>query len=348
MAVDASGNVFVADNGNNAVKEIVAARRLHHRQRSSGQRIQLPHWRGGGRQRQRLRRRLGHNAVKEIVAPGGTTVKTLGCGFHQPCGVAVDGSGQRLRRRLGNYAVEEIVAEGGENSDRQRGQPSATRYLVFTFDSAGTLVADCRPRTPQGLDFTDGTAWTLGSATRNAIRRGDLHVAVTLRRRPRLRQARRCCWTASGNLLATGYGSRAAAWRWAAGDLRATSTPSGVYCPGRRAHWAADSASPSGVAVDGSGNVFVADTGNIGEGDCGGRRLHHVNTLGSGFNCPRRGGGRQRQRLRRRYRQQCGEGDCGGGRLHHVNTLGSGFNQPYGVAVDGSGNVFVADTSTMR
>jgi hypothetical protein len=30
--------------------------------------------------------------------------------------------------------------------------------------------------------------------------------------------------------------------------------------------------------------------------------------------------------------------------FYATQTLGSGFNQPYGVAVDGSGNVFVADT----
>jgi DNA-binding beta-propeller fold protein YncE len=31
-----------------------------------------------------------------------------------------------------------------------------------------------------------------------------------------------------------------------------------------------------------------------------------------------------------------------------VNTLGGGFSAPQGVAVDGVGNVYVADTSKMR
>ena len=31
-----------------------------------------------------------------------------------------------------------------------------------------------------------------------------------------------------------------------------------------------------------------------------------------------------------------------------VTTLGGGFNQPYGVAVDASGNVYVADSLKMR
>ena len=81
-----------------------------------------------------------------------------------------------------------------------------------------------------------------------------------------------------------------------------------------------------------------------------GRKPHPSATrsrsLGGGFSSPdRRGGGRQRQRLCRRYNNSavkempagCASSSC-------VTTLGGGFNHPFGVAVDGSGNVYVADT----
>jgi hypothetical protein len=60
---------------------------------------------------------------------------------------------------------------------------------------------------------------------------------------------------------------------------------------------------PFGVAVDGSGNVYVADTDNnaVKEMPAGCASSSCVTTLGGGFSYPpRRGGGRQRQRLCRR------------------------------------------------
>jgi hypothetical protein len=61
---------------------------------------------------------------------------------------------------------------------------------------------------------------------------------------------------------------------------------------------------PIGVAVDGSGNVYVGDTGN-----------NAVKEMPPG----------------------CASSSC-------VTTLGGGFSYPEGVVVDGSGNVYVADT----
>jgi len=63
---------------------------------------------------------------------------------------------------------------------------------------------------------------------------------------------------------------------------------------------------PFDVAVDGSGNVFVADGGSNTV-----KEIVAVNGVVSSSSA--------------------------------VNTVGSGFFQPTGVSVDGSGNVFVAD-----
>jgi streptogramin lyase len=63
-------------------------------------------------------------------------------------------------------------------------------------------------------------------------------------------------------------------------------------------------ANPYGVAVDGSGNVYVADQGHSAV---------------------------------KEIPPNCSSSTC-------VITLGGGFDQPWGVAVDGSGNVYVADT----
>src|SRR6266567_3185116 len=74
VAVDGSGNVFVADYGNSAVKEILA--------------------------------------VNGII-PASPTIHPLGSGFSNPHGVAVDSSGNVFVGDPGNNAVKEILAAGG-------------------------------------------------------------------------------------------------------------------------------------------------------------------------------------------------------------------------------------------
>ena len=104
---------------------------------------------------------------------------------------------------------------------------------------------------------------------------------------------------------------------------------------------------PDGVAVDGSGNVFVADTGNNAVKEilaAGGYTT--VNTLGSGFNQPFGVAvdGNGNVFVADTINSAVKEILAAGG-YTTVHTLGSGFSGPFGVAVDGSGNVFVADTN---
>ena len=69
--------------------------------------------------------------------------------------------------------------------------------------------------------------------------------------------------------------------------------------------------SPQGIAVDGAGNVYVADLGN--------HRVQKFDSSGT-------------------FLTMWGSSDGGGG-------VAGKFNSPGGIAVDGSGNVYVSDTS---
>ncbi|WP_298214977.1 SMP-30/gluconolactonase/LRE family protein, partial [Acidovorax sp.] len=84
------------------------------------------------------------------------------------------------------------------------------------------------------------------------------------------------------------------AWGWAQGWSVSTVVGAGLD-------------SPFGVAADGTGNVFVADTSN--------------NTI-------------------RKYTP-----NGSGGYTQQGDVANTGLNTPSGVAVDGAGNIFVADTS---
>ena len=75
---------------------------------------------------------------------------------------------------------------------------------------------------------------------------------------------------------------------------------------------------PSGVAVDGSGNVYVADQYN--------QRIRKITAMGVVSTV------------------------AGTGKAGYADGTGATaqFNAPYGVAVDGSGTVYVADTNNNR
>ena len=110
----ASGNVFVADYGNNAVKEILAAGG-YTTVNTLGSGFNWPAWRGGGRERQRLRRRYRTTMRSRRLWRRAATPRSTpwAAGSASPSGVAVDGSGNVFVADTGNNAVKEILAAGG-------------------------------------------------------------------------------------------------------------------------------------------------------------------------------------------------------------------------------------------
>ncbi|MGA7521234.1 MAG: choice-of-anchor D domain-containing protein, partial [Acidobacteriaceae bacterium] len=105
---------------------------------------------------------------------------------------------------------------------------------------------------------------------------------------------------------------------------------------------------PAAVAVDGSGNVYIADgypANAVKEMPAGCTSSSCVTTLGGGFNSPSGVAvdGAGNIYLADTFNNAvkvmppgCTSSSC-------VTTLGGGFSYPEGVAVDGSGNVYVAD-----
>ena len=82
---------------------------------------------------------------------------------------------------------------------------------------------------------------------------------------------------------------------------------------------------PYGVAVDGAGNVYIADTGNnaIKEWNAATQHGHHPGLLGAEWPVWR-GGGRRGQRLHRRHRQQRHQGvERRDAARHHPGLLGA-------------------------
>ena len=302
VAVDGSGNVYVADAGNNAVKEMPAGCASSSCVTTLGGGFNVSLRRGGGRQRQRLCRRLrqqrGEGDARRLRLV--ELRDHAGRRLQLSQGVAVDGSGNVYVADTGNNAVKEIMTRAVNFFTVPVGTASAAMTLTFTFDSAGSLNSttpyQVLTQGAKNLDFN--AAATQESNVCNGT------TAYT---------AGESC-TVNVTFTPTEAGPRygaVAAERWRQHDchslrLRHGRRPAGRLQPGHAEHAGRRLQRPEGVAVDGSGNVYVADfEQQRGEGDArrmrlvelrdhAGRRLQRSR---------RRGGGRRRQRLCRRYRQ---------------------------------------------
>jgi sugar lactone lactonase YvrE len=280
VAIDAAGNLFVADQGNNQIRKISTKGTV--------------------------------TTLAGTLVAGNTNVSATTIGvaalFNGPTGVAVDGTGNVYVADFGNNLVRKIAPTGVVTTLAGSGKTGSTNAAGtgasfngpagVAVDKAGNVyVADfnnnlIRQITPAGVVTTlagSGKAGNINGTGTAASFNGPRSVAVDL----------------AGNVYVADANNNLIREIMPGGVV---TTLAGTDAAGNKsgAATAATFSYPSGVAVDGAGNVYVADANNnlIREISAG----TVTSIAGSGY-----------------------------------LILTSPFSAPVGVAADAAGNVYVAN-----
>jgi len=237
LAVDGSGNVFVADFGNNAVREIPSSggytmvttlgSGFYH---PSGVAVD-----GSGNV---FVADMYNNAVKEILAAGGyTTINSLGGTFAGPSGVAVDGGGNVFVADSNNNAVKEILAAGGYTTVNTLGSGFLVPYSVAVDQSGNIFVGEMEHPTGQTIGVKEILA-AGGYTTVNTLGSGFTALSGV-------------AVDGGGNIFVADLFNSAVKEMMAAGGYTTVNT----FGDGLTIH--------GGVGLDGSGNVFVVSGNSV-------------------------------------------------------------------------------------
>ncbi len=285
IAIDASGNVYVADSDNDTIRKITPA-----------------------------------GVVTTLAGTAGVAGSTDGTGaaarFSFPLGIGVDAAGNVYVADSNNDTIRKITPAGvvttlagtAGAAGSTDGTGAAARFNTpygLAVDASGNVyVADkvndtIRKITPAGVVTTPaGTAGQVGS-TNGGLFNAPVGVAVD----------------ASGNLYVADSRNDTIRKITAAGVVTTLAGSAGSAGSTDGTGAAARFNTPLGVAVDASGNVYVADSAND--------TIRKITAAGVVTTLAGTAG-------------QAGSADGTGAAAR--------FKTPYGVAVDSSGNVYVADT----
>jgi len=250
VAVDSTGDIFIADSGNNVVREVVG---------------------GAGGNIQRVA-----GSASGTAGAGGDTGPATSAFLNNPLSVALDSNGNIYIADHNNNKVREVLEPGG---------------TIVTF--AGTGVAGVSATNPPILATTAELNGPSSVAVFTANNINNVYIADT---------NNNIIWevlAASGKIqIAAGNGTR--------GDTNNGGTAT-----------QAELSMPRGVFVDTTGNIFISDTGNSFIREVGAASGTIDNFAGNGT------------------LSYSGDGNL---------ATGASINTPSGVAVDGAGDIFIADT----
>jgi sugar lactone lactonase YvrE len=345
LAVDALGNIYVADFDNDAVRKVTPA-----------------------------------GSVTTLAGSAGTSGSVDGQGgaarFNHPQAVAVDAAGNVYVADTSNQTVREISAGGAvttlagmpEIGGRADGAGAAARFFYpggIASTGAGALyVADTGNHAIRAVASPGSVTTLAGSAGQEGSVNGTGSQAL-------FAYPYGVASDGSGHLYIADSGNDTIRMATAAGVVTTLAGSAGIPGSAGGAGAAARFSAPGGVAADGSGNVFVADTDNSTirkiapggsvttlAGAAGVSGSSDGTGLGAQFNAPEGiavdavgniyVADTQNDTIRKitaggtvttlaGVAGQTGGGDGAGGSAR--------FNHPSAVAVDAAGNVYVADFS---
>jgi sugar lactone lactonase YvrE len=290
VAVDAAGNVVIADTGSNRVRVVAATSGTFYGQAMTAGHIYT----------------VAGNGSANFSGDGGPATKA---GLSAEA-VALDGSRNLIIADAQNGRIRVVAAATGTFYGR-----AMTAGHIYTVAGGGSSLGDGGPATKAGLFDPSDVA---------VDRAGDLLIADTFDQRVRIVAA------SSG----TRYGQAMTAHDIY--TVAGNGTPGYAGDGGPAA--AAEVAYPAGVAVDGSGNLVIADTDNgrvrivaarTGTFYRQAMTAAHIYTVASN-------GAPSRQEGNQGF-----SGDNG-------PALRAELDFPGGVAVDTAGNMVIADTSNSR
>jgi len=288
VAVDASGNVYVADSNNSTIRKINVA-----------------------------------GEVTTLAGTAGSTGSADGTGsvarFYFPNGIAVDTSGNVYVADIYNSTIRKITSAGVvttlAGTARSFGSVDGTRSVARLYrpfgvavDASGNVyVADVIDSTIRKIDVAGDVTTLAGMAQNSGSVDGTGSAA-------RFKNPTGIAVDSSGNVYVADLGNSTIRKINVDGDVTTLAGTAGSPGSADGTGSAARFFFPTGIAVDASGNVYVADSNNntirkiTGDGD--------VTTLAG-------------------TAESSGSEDGTGSAAR--------FSYPSGIAVDASGNVYVAD-----